>query len=359
MSDRPVTIYALCEPWYVPLEGGAFPPPEVVRYVGKTANLAARLTHHLGTYSDTHCARWIRRLRRNGGAPIMVVLEAANDENWQERECWWIARYRHLGARLTNITDGGEGGWLLLWRNPEWRGQISAAIARAKSLPEARARASAQTRARWTNPATRAHQVARIREATNAPEWREKASQGQRLRCTDPAERARRSDEVRARWVDPVYKARVSASLRRFFLDPDEHERRSRTMREVMARPEVQAKFQAAMHEVANRPEYREKQRVITLARYDDPNERAKTGAMTRRYFEEHPEARAKYGQQMSANIQAYHSKPENKAAFSEMLRQRWSDPEFKSRVVAQVAATKARKKAARLAALTDSADAP
>lgn len=97
-----VTIYALSRP------GGP------VRYVGKTIGTAARrLVYHLrgARRGDHHpfCS-WLRRCISEGVRPQITILEiVAPEADWAARERFWIAHYRRSGARLFNLTDGGEG----------------------------------------------------------------------------------------------------------------------------------------------------------------------------------------------------------------------------------------------------------
>lgn len=95
----PVVIYVLCEP-----DG------TTVRYVGKTTNPRKRYSQHVYSTEKTHRACWIRSLRKRGERPVMRVIETVPDDvSWQEREKYWIAHYREIGANLTNGTDGGDG----------------------------------------------------------------------------------------------------------------------------------------------------------------------------------------------------------------------------------------------------------
>lgn len=85
-----------------------------VRYVGKADNLKKRVQNHYcpsNLSEKKHCSRWLAKLVRSGMKPEVIVLENLQDEDdWEEAERWWIAKYRGEGASLTNITDGGEGG---------------------------------------------------------------------------------------------------------------------------------------------------------------------------------------------------------------------------------------------------------
>jgi hypothetical protein len=96
-----VYIYALLDP-----------DTDDVRYIGKTKNLAQRLSSHClssSKQSNPHKWRWIDKLKADGKKPKMLILDQCEQDSWQESERHWIAHYRSIGARLTNIADGGLG----------------------------------------------------------------------------------------------------------------------------------------------------------------------------------------------------------------------------------------------------------
>jgi group I intron endonuclease len=91
-------IYALCDP-----RDGQ------VRYIGKADDIDRRYKAHLHEQNGTHKRRWIRLLLDVGLAPeIVIIEEVADGVSWKERERYWIAKYRADGARLVNMTDGGD-----------------------------------------------------------------------------------------------------------------------------------------------------------------------------------------------------------------------------------------------------------
>lgn len=96
-----IVIYGLLEPF-----------SEEVRYVGKTKDLQGRIRDHLHyDKSDTYKARWINKLQEQGLDPFVKVLEeVAASTPWQEREKFWIKKLKSEGHRLTNASDGGDGG---------------------------------------------------------------------------------------------------------------------------------------------------------------------------------------------------------------------------------------------------------
>jgi hypothetical protein len=98
-------IYGLCEP--------GKPCIRTVRYVGYTKHEPEkRLTSHLceAQHENTcHRHRWLRKLKRQGLRPSIVVLEIiVSPLAWKAREKHWIAKLRKTN-NLVNTTEGGEG----------------------------------------------------------------------------------------------------------------------------------------------------------------------------------------------------------------------------------------------------------
>lgn len=78
-----------------------------VRYVGKTKNkLNVRLSQHISkskTNYKSHVYDWIRKLQCSGNKPIIELIEECFENNWEEREIYWISQFKNL----TNISRGG------------------------------------------------------------------------------------------------------------------------------------------------------------------------------------------------------------------------------------------------------------
>ncbi|TDZ92170.1 GIY-YIG nuclease family protein [Mycobacteroides salmoniphilum] len=134
----PAVIYALCDP-----------TSGEVRYIGKTIDVRARLRSHLwdsrNPKEHTHKARWIRSLK---SPPVLEIIETLSDaDDWAERECYWIAKYRSEGARLTNLTNGGDG-WSSNGHTDETKARLrEMALARGAKPPSQSGRkASPETR---------------------------------------------------------------------------------------------------------------------------------------------------------------------------------------------------------------------
>lgn len=112
-----------------------------IRYVGKMTGAAVnRLRDHLKQArkgKKTWCSHWIRSVNYDVEP---VVLERDPPGGLDAAERAWIACLRMYGCRLTNLTDGGEGGATRVGRTIH---------------PVTRQKLSATQRARWaTIPST-------------------------------------------------------------------------------------------------------------------------------------------------------------------------------------------------------------
>jgi hypothetical protein len=87
------------------------PITKELRYIGKTKNIKIRYRDHLrGLNEKNHKANWIKGLLKNNLKPEIIIIE----ENESEKECFsseifYIEYFKCIGARLTNLTLGGEG----------------------------------------------------------------------------------------------------------------------------------------------------------------------------------------------------------------------------------------------------------
>lgn len=115
-TTQMVSIYGLVDP-----------TTNQLRYVGKSTHPTKRLREHLGKRAlraRTHLTSWLRSLLAQGREPEVVILEDVSADDWQDDEKFWIAYMKFLGCRLTNGTQGGEGGLLM----PAARAKQAAAL---------------------------------------------------------------------------------------------------------------------------------------------------------------------------------------------------------------------------------------
>lgn len=123
-----------------------------VRYIGKTKNLKSRFSGHTSRKNKCWSSYWIWSLRNSGKMPIMEELERienSDDKDWQEVERFYIAYFRFLGARLTNL-DGG--GIMKKGRHPSTGKRFSLANKGRKKTPEQIEKTASKNRGRKREP---------------------------------------------------------------------------------------------------------------------------------------------------------------------------------------------------------------
>lgn len=107
------------------------------RYIGKTIqSLNARLYKHKYNRRDGRSRKnsWLVSLE-NGGVLNELrirVLEECDSSLLNDREIYWIAKYREEGFKLTNTTIGGDCGSLGYRHNVEAKRKISEASKKQK-----------------------------------------------------------------------------------------------------------------------------------------------------------------------------------------------------------------------------------
>jgi len=78
-----------------------------IRYIGKTKNvLSKRYSEHIARAKqghDSHVYCWIGKLLKDNLKPTIELVEECTEDNWEEREQYWISYY----PNLTNISKGG------------------------------------------------------------------------------------------------------------------------------------------------------------------------------------------------------------------------------------------------------------
>jgi hypothetical protein len=95
-------IYGLCE----------VGKEEEIRYVGKTNNPKVRIYSHLKrTDVNQNKVKWISDVLTSGSKIEMIILEKCSEENWKEREIYWISKFEKDGL-LLNKRSGGQCGKL-------------------------------------------------------------------------------------------------------------------------------------------------------------------------------------------------------------------------------------------------------
>ena len=162
----------------------ADPRTSEIRYVGKTTQeLSVRITGHMRDNSNSHKVHWLKQLKELGLRPIGVVISEIEGEwPWQAEECYWIARLKAMGARLTNNTIGGDGVSGVTGEAKErmlatWRGR--------KHSPETIEKLKIARRKRITTQETR-EKMSRTRKG-RAITWKSKIAEANRKMTPEKA----------------------------------------------------------------------------------------------------------------------------------------------------------------------------
>lgn len=200
--------------------------PDVIRYIGKTeTSLISRFWGHVRDANNlevkSHRSNWMRKVARNGGRVAPVLLETVPVDMLPAAEKRWITWGRNTGLRLTNGTEGGEGGK----PTQATRAKLSSSQKKAQADPRIRKRKSETMKAVCSNPIVKERRSIALRAALARPEVKEnhrKAAQYNNNR--------------------PEVKAKMSVSVTAALNRPEVRQLLSQTIRAAKARPEVKAR---------------------------------------------------------------------------------------------------------------------
>lgn len=124
----------------------------MIRYIGQSSVGMRRPKQHNAKWQQhrkCHLYSWIRNLNDAGFQHEIIILESCESrDQLDDLERWWIAYGRASGWKLTNHTSGGEGRKNF---DEAARKRLSESMKKAYSTPGARARVSAQMKARWAD----------------------------------------------------------------------------------------------------------------------------------------------------------------------------------------------------------------
>lgn len=110
MTNRICYIYSL-----------SCPKSNEIRYIGKTYSPGNRLATHVYQAKQGrkgYSSNWIRTLLSYNTTPIMSIIAACGEHNWEQVEKKYIKEYRNKGYNLTNILEGGNDGPKPGFKNP-------------------------------------------------------------------------------------------------------------------------------------------------------------------------------------------------------------------------------------------------
>lgn len=131
------------------------PYTDEIKYIGKTVNGLIRLYGHWRDFRKsslsgklTRKQNWVKKLKKEKVKFKVIYLEyCENEEQLNDRERYWIAKFKADGVDLLNHTEGGEKAVTKVFTEEE-KLQISIRTKEAMSRPDVRERFLKGTRNR-------------------------------------------------------------------------------------------------------------------------------------------------------------------------------------------------------------------
>jgi len=317
------------------------PRTNEIRYIGKTIDPERRRRdHYKYAVRNPQVPKdlWYRSMLDKGVEPIFHIVMKIPDDRWQRLERQVIAKYREMGYRLLNMTDGGDGSQGYRWTD-EQQERHRETCRRLWDNPEyvAAMRASLENHD-WSylDDEFKRNLSERMKEHWADPEWRAMMKEALKKRSTDEF-RAKLSKASKKKWATPGFKERVIAGLREYWADPEHKEQHRKRMRKAMT-DEVKAHISEGVRRRWEDPE----QRRLAAERQRAWVQTAEGRAQHERKSREHskrmkalwadPEWRAEQLRKRRETAAQKNYTEANKAR-SRKSRKMWEDPEFRARM--------------------------
>jgi hypothetical protein len=185
-----------------------------IRYVGKTKqSLSKRLSQHLwiGNKSNPYKFNWINQLKIENIKPIIIELEKCDENNWVEREKYYINEL----TNLTNITQGGENG---LFFTKEILDKISIGVKKVWDNIVFKENHSKKMKEFWSIKENKIKQSNKIKGAIRTQEHKEILSNIKKEQWCNLEYKENMSKQSKELWNDETYKTKTLQ-----YLKSDEH----------------------------------------------------------------------------------------------------------------------------------------
>lgn len=190
-----------------------------IRYIGKADDPTRRYVAHTKAVRQRNPYKeaWIRKLAGLGLQPGLQILEQVLIAQWSDRERFWIAHYRTLGARLTNLCEGGQGGCPLGRKmTEEHKARIAEAHRGRKRPADIVARIADKIRGQKRSPEQRTQMSEARKGKPRPPEViaKIKATKKANPWSPSPEHRQKVGDATRGQPRSEETKAKISASTK-------------------------------------------------------------------------------------------------------------------------------------------------
>jgi hypothetical protein len=278
-------------------------------YVGKgTVDLDRASYHWERRCVNPFLQGVLDKIRTAGLVPqitIAAYMEDEEDAFAMERDL--IAQYGRRDLRtgsLCNLTEGGQGTAGLKYSEERLRKKREQC-----STPEWKALMSKLASENWTSA-----------------EYREKTLNARRVYERDPAYRTRLREAILKSRTEQV-RNKISVAMRTNWESEEYRAKQATSRAEAHAKPEEKVRKSKASKKVWT--EHGDKIRLAIKTAKSTPERKAEASRKSRLYYE-NEEARKKAGEYSKA-----YNTPEVRAAKAELLKQRWADPEFRAKMLA------------------------
>ena len=179
------------------------PRDNKIRYVGKTKRqLNKRLYEHIFNKRTirTYKSNWITALKKENLNPLIIELEICDENNWIEREQYWINKLDNL----TNLTRGGEDGTF----TDEVIKHLSEQAKKRWESPEYRKKQLESSKKLWQNPDHRKKQLIAFGKAKweRSDDFKKKMSSIKKEQCNDENYINRLRLRSKSLWENPEFR---------------------------------------------------------------------------------------------------------------------------------------------------------
>jgi hypothetical protein len=278
-------------------------------YVGKgTVDLDRASYHWERRCVNPFLQGVLDKIRTAGLVPQITIAAYMEDEDEafaMERDL--ISQYGRRDLRtgsLCNLTEGGQGTAGLKYSEERLR----------------------KKREQCSTPEWREMMTKIIKSAWQNPEHRKRILDSQNKLKQDPAYRARLREAILKSRTEQV-RNKISVAMRTNWESEDYRAKQATSRAEAHARPEEKVRKSKASKKLWT--EHGDKIRLAIKTAKSTPERKAEASRKSRQYYESE-EARKKAGEYSKA-----YNTPEVRAAKAELLKQRWADPEFRAKMLA------------------------
>lgn len=248
-----------------------------VFYIGKgkghRANLKASRSLH-----------WKRVVSKHGYT-VRFIEKGMTEADAFELEVAAIDFFRWAGAKLANVTDGGDGASGLIWTEDR-REKMNVAF-NSEKFKDA---VSAKTKERWADPEYKQRVSAAIKAAHTTPEAHKLLSARSKKFWKNPEYIAKASETRKLAWQSNERKYLASETTINSWANDDVREKRIAGIKARLNTDEARKKTASSMHTA----EAKENNRIAIAKAYADDQEKRRRQQVASQAAFKRPEAIAK-----------------------------------------------------------------